>query len=77
MLKHLLSAALLATALTGGAQAATVILLPEPGSMQPATVLVDTRSADRGTVLVCASMSQISTGGCSVTSWSKTGLKRP
>ncbi len=77
MLKHLLSAALLATALTGGAHAATVILLPEPGSMQPATVLVDPRSAASDTVLVCSSMSQISTGGCSVTTWSKTGLKRP
>ena len=77
MLKHLLSGALLATALTGGAQAATVILLPEPGSMQPATVLVDPKSADSDTVLVCSSISQISTGGCSVTTWSKAGLRRP
>ena len=77
MLKHLLTAALLATALTGGAQAATVILLPEPGSMQPATILVDPKSADRDTVLVCSSMSQMSTGGCSVTTWSKAGIRRP
>ena len=59
------------------ARAATVILMPEPGSMQPATIIVDNKSADRDTVLVCSSISQISTGGCSVTSWSKTGLKRP
>lgn len=77
MLKHLLTAALLATALTGGAKAATVILLPEPGSMQPATIIVDHKSADRDTVLVCSSMSQMSTGGCSVTTWSKTGIRRP
>jgi len=77
MLKHLLSAALLATALTGGAHAATVILLPEPGSMQPATIIVDEKSADRDTVLVCASISHVTTGACQVTTWSKTGLKRP
>jgi len=77
MLKHLLSAALLATALTGGAHAATVILMPEPGSMQPATIIVDPKSSDRDTVLVCASISHVSTGSCSVTTWAKTGLKRP
>ena len=77
MLKHLLAAASLATALTGGAQAATIILLPEPGSMGPATILLDPRSNDRETVLVCASISQVSTGGCSVTTWSQTGLRRP
>ena len=77
MLKHMLAAASLATALTGGAHAATIILLPEPGSMGPATILLDPRSSDRDTVLVCASMSQVSTGGCSVTTWSQTGLRRP
>jgi hypothetical protein len=59
------------------AQAATVLLLPDPGSMQPATIIVDPKSADRDTVLVCSSISQVSTGGCSLTTWSKTGLRRP
>lgn len=77
MLKHLLAGALLAGALTGGAQAATVILLPEPGSMGPATIIVDPKSSDRSTVLVCSSMSQLSSGGCSLTTWAQTGLRRP
>lgn len=83
MLKHVAAASLMIVGLSGAswgcdeALAATVILLPEPGSMQPATIIVDEKSADRETVLVCASMSQISTGGCSVTSWSKVGLRRP
>ena len=77
MLKHLLAAALLATALTGGAHATTIILLPEPGSAGPATIIVDPKSRDRDTVMVCSSMSQISTGGCSLTTWSQTGLRRP
>jgi hypothetical protein len=45
--------------------------------MQPATIIVDPKSADRDTVLVCSSISQVSTGGCSLTTWSKTGLRRP
>jgi hypothetical protein len=76
MLKHLLTAALLAGALTGGAHAATVILLPEPGSMGPATIIFDPKSGDRDTVLVCASMSQLSSGGCSLTTWAHAGLRR-
>ena len=77
MLKHLLAAALLATALTGGAHATTIILLPEPGSMGPATIIVDPKSSNRDAVMVCSSMSQMSTGGCSMTTWSQTGLRRP
>lgn len=83
MLKHVFAASLMAVGLTGAsgscgqARAATVILLPEPGSMQPATIFLDPKSPDRDTVLVCSSMSQVSTGGCSVTTWSKTGLRRP
>ena len=77
MLKHLLAAAALAIALTGGAQATTIILLPEPGSMGRATIILDPRSANSDTVLVCTSMSQVSTGGCSVTTWAQAGLRRP
>lgn len=77
MLKHLLTAALIAGALTGGAQAATVILLPEPGSMGPATIIVDPKSSKRDPVLVCSSMSQLSSGGCSLTTWGQAGVRRP
>jgi hypothetical protein len=76
MLKHLLRAVLLATALTGGAHATTIILLPEPGSMGPATIIMDPKSSDRHTVLVCSSISQMSSGGCALTTWSQAGFRR-
>nr|WP_295370940.1 hypothetical protein [uncultured Sphingosinicella sp.] len=71
MLKHLATAALLAAALTGGAHAATVILLPEAGSMGPATVIMDPKASIKDPVLICSSISQLSSGGCSLTTWAR------
>lgn len=76
MLKSVLTAALFTTALANAAQAQTIVLLPEPGSMAPATIIVDPKASHGDRVLVCASLSQISTGGCAFRTWAQTGLRR-
>ncbi len=63
MLKHLLAIGVMAMPL-GAAQAQTIVLLPEPGSMSPPTVIVDPRASKNDPVLVCTSLAQISSGGC-------------
>ena len=50
-------------AMAAPAQAATYVVLPAPGSMQPPTVLVD-RSDKRSQVFVCHSMNEIWAGTC-------------
>jgi hypothetical protein len=74
MRKRLMAALFLAIAPAGAAQAATIVLLPEPGSMSPPTVIVDPRARSSDRVLVCSSLAQISAGGCVLQSWS--GLRR-
>jgi hypothetical protein len=70
MLKRLLAALFLAAAPAGAAQAATIVLLPEPGSMSAPTVIVDPRAKHGDAVMVCTSLAQVTTGGCVLTSWS-------
>jgi hypothetical protein len=77
MLKKLIATSALALGLTAGAQAQTIVLLPEPGSLEPATVIVDPKASARAPVLVCASLSQLTTGGCALRSWAQDGLRRP
>ncbi len=64
MRKQLLAALILAAAPAGAAQAQTIVLLPEPGSMSGPTIIVDPRATQRDPVLVCTSLAQISSGGC-------------
>lgn len=77
MLKKMVVTAALTAGFATGAAAQTVLLLPEPGSMEPATIIVDPKAANRDMVLVCASLSQMSTGGCLLRTWAQTGLRRP
>lgn len=76
MLKKVIAAASLGAGLASGAGAQTIVLLPEPGSMGPATVIVDPKAAPGAPVLVCASLSQVSTGGCQLRSGAQAGLRR-
>jgi hypothetical protein len=76
MLKKTIAAVLLGFAACSGAQAQTVVLLPEPGSMEPATIIVDPKASRGAPVLVCSSLSQLTTGGCLFRNWSQTGLRR-
>lgn len=69
-------AALFAIGLSQEAAAQTIVLLPEPGSLGPATIIVDPKAAHGAPVLVCSSLSQISTGGCLRRTWAQTGLRR-
>ena len=73
MLKTLICAGALIV-LAPAAQAQTVVLLPEAGSMEPPTVIVG--KSQRDVVLVCASLSQLSTGGCLLRTWAQIGLRR-
>ncbi len=74
MLKHFVAALLLTAVPAGSASAATIVLLPEPGSMSPPTILVDPRAKQSDPVLVCTSFAQVSAGGCVLQHWS--GLRR-
>lgn len=76
MLKKMIAVSVLVTGLSTGAGAQTIVLLPEPGSLEPATIIVDPKAAHRDPVLVCSSLSQISTGGCLLRSWAQTALRR-
>ena len=76
MLNKMIAVGMLVTGLSTGAQAQTIVLLPEPGSLEPARVIVDPKAAQRDPVLVCSSLSQLSTGGCLLRSWAQTGLRR-
>lgn len=76
MLKKAIATTLFATCLAAGAHAQTVVLLPEPGSMEPATIIVDPRASNSDKVLVCSSLSQISTGGCLLRTLAQIGLRR-
>jgi hypothetical protein len=66
----------LAAAPAGAAQAQTIVLLPEPGSMSGPTIIVDPRASQRDPVLVCASLAQVTAGGCVLQSRSHLGLRR-
>jgi hypothetical protein len=77
MLKKMIATAILATGMAAGAKAQTIVLLPEPGSLEPATIIVDPKAGNRDRVLVCSSLSQITTGGCMFRNWAQTGLRRP
>ncbi len=70
MLKRLMAAFFLAAAPAGAVQAATVVLLPEPGSMSLPTILVDPRAKHGDPVLVCSSLAQVTSGGCVLQNWS-------
>jgi hypothetical protein len=63
MLKTLVAVAAIAT-FAGSAHAATYVVLPNPGSMAPATVIVDEHSPFRGHVFVCSSLSEVVAGTC-------------
>jgi hypothetical protein len=63
MLKKLVTAATIA-GLAGSAHAATYVVLPSPGSMAPATVIIDEHSPFRGHVFVCSSLSEVIAGTC-------------
>jgi hypothetical protein len=76
MLKKTIAAAIIGLSLSAGAQAQTIVLLPEPGSMEPATVIIDPKAGRNAPVLVCASLSQVTTGGCLLRNWTQTGLRR-
>ena len=76
MLKRVLIASLLAMAPVSAAQAQTIVLLPEAGSMSPPTVIVDPRASKRDPVLVCVSMAQLSAGGCSFRNRTQGGSRR-
>lgn len=76
MRKSIIALGVLISGLSTGAVAQTIVLLPEPGSLEPATIIVDPRAAHRDPVLVCSSLSQLSTGGCLLRSWAQTGLRR-
>jgi hypothetical protein len=71
MLKRVVAASLLAMAPVGAANAATIVLLPEHGSMSPPTIIIDPRASERDPVLVCTSMAQLSAGGCVLQNWSR------
>jgi hypothetical protein len=64
MLKRLLVVCVAAAIPVGTAQAATIVLLPEPGSMSPPTIIVDPDASKDDPVLVCGSMAQLSAGTC-------------
>ncbi len=70
MLKRILIALLMAAAPAGAAQAATIVLLPEAGSMSPPTIIVDPRASQRDPVLVCTSLAQVTAGSCVLQNWS-------
>ncbi len=76
MLKHAVTASLLALAPLSAAQAQTIVLLPEAGSMSPPTVIVDPRAAKNDPVLVCVSMAQLSAGGCTLRNVTQGGSRR-
>jgi hypothetical protein len=63
MLKTLVAVAAIA-AFAGSAHGATYVVLPNPGSMAPATVIVDEHSPFRGRVFVCSSLSEVVSGTC-------------
>lgn len=63
MLKKLVILAA-ATAFAATAQAATYVVLPSPGSMAPATIIVDENGPQQGQIFVCSSLSEISAGTC-------------
>jgi hypothetical protein len=63
MLKTLVAVAAIAT-FAGSARAATYVVLPNPASMAPATVIVDEHSPFRGHVFVCSSLSDVVAGTC-------------
>jgi hypothetical protein len=65
MRRYLVSAAALTafTALAAPAHGATIILLPEGGSMDSPKVIVSS-DGDRNTVYVCASVAQLASGKC-------------
>jgi len=62
MLKKLVIAVSL-VAVAGPAQAATYVVLPDPGSMSPPTVIVDANGS-KGPIFVCASFSDVAAGTC-------------
>ncbi len=64
MRKRLMAALLTIAAPAGAAHAQTIVLLPEPGSMSPPTILVDPRAKQSDPVLVCSSLAQVTAGGC-------------
>jgi hypothetical protein len=68
MLKAILATTILAAAPLGAAGAATIVLLPEPGSMSAPTIIVDPRAARNDPVLVCGSMAQLTAGACTLRS---------
>ncbi|HEX8443291.1 MAG TPA: hypothetical protein VF631_06565 [Allosphingosinicella sp.] len=76
MLKRVLIASLLAMAPLSAAQAQTIVLIPEAGSMSPPTVIVDPRASKNDPVLVCVSMAQLSAGGCTLRSVTQGGSRR-
>lgn len=64
MAKRLAALALIALTATPAA-AATYVILPSPGSMEPATILVTAKQkAFAGPVFVCHSVEQIGAGTC-------------
>lgn len=76
MLKRVVIASLLAVAPVSAAQAQTIVLLPEAGSMSPPTVIVDPRASKHDPVLVCVSMAQLSAGSCRLRNVTTGGSRR-
>jgi len=62
MLKKLVTVTAIA-AIAGSAQASTYVVLPTPGSMAPAMVIVD-ETGPQGQLFVCASLTEIGAGTC-------------
>ena len=51
------------TAFAGSAQATTYVVLPSPGSMAPATIIVD-EAGPANRLFVCSSLTDIGAGTC-------------
>jgi hypothetical protein len=62
MLKKLVTLAVI-VAFTGSAQAATYVVLPSPGSMAPATIIID-EAGPQNHIFICSSLTEITTGAC-------------
>lgn len=63
MLKRLVTLSAIAGC-AGSAPAATYVILPEPGSMTPATFIVDKSCPHDNQIFVCASLNDAAQGRC-------------
>lgn len=63
MMKRLLAWGVM-TAAAGSAPAATYIVLPSPGSMTPATIVIDAAKTGQDRVFICTTIGEIPAGTC-------------